>query len=233
MLHLRKIENLLAMQEVSENRKRILDTLPANVQLVAVSKTKTPEQIMELYDAGQRVMGESKAQELVPKYEKLPKDIKWHMVGHLQRNKVKYIAPFVEMIESVDSLRLLAAINKEGKKNGRVIKCLFQMHIAEEETKYGMSIDEVIDILESSEFKEMKNISINGLMAMATFTDDDEQVRKEFRALKTIFDKVKGEFFQTNDGFSEISMGMTNDYKIAVEEGSTMVRIGTALFGER
>ncbi len=221
------------MSEVSENLKNVLSKLPSSVKLVAVSKTRTPEEIMGLYNSGQKVFGESKAQELVPKYEELPKDIKWHMVGHLQRNKVKYIAPFVEMIQSVDSLRLLKVIDKEGEKNDRVIKCLLQMHIAEEESKFGMSEDELCQTLESDDFKKMKNVSINGLMGMATFTEDEEQVRKEFKMLKSVFDGIKEKYFQSDDNFSEISIGMTNDYEIAIEEGSTMVRIGTALFGDR
>lgn len=221
------------MSEINKNYKKILNELPTNVQLVAVSKTKTPEEITALYNAGQKVFGESKAQELTPKYEELPKDIKWHMVGHLQRNKVKYLAPFVEMIQSVDSYRLLDVINKEGLKNNRVINCLFQVHIAEEETKFGMSMDEVCQILDSEEFKKLENVSVNGLMGMATFTDDEKQVRKEFKTLNNIFDKVKEKYFKDNDSFSEISIGMTNDYEIAIEEGSTMVRIGTALFGDR
>lgn len=221
------------MSEVSENLKKVLSKLPSSVKLVAVSKTKTPEEIMGLYNSGQRVFGESKAQELIPKYEELPKDIKWHMVGHLQRNKVKYIAPFVEIIQSVDSLRLLKVIDKEGAKNNREIKCLLQMHIAEEESKFGMSEDELCQMLESDDFKQMKNISINGLMGMASFTEDEEQVRKEFKMLKSVFDDIKEKYFQSDDSFSEISIGMTNDYEIAIEEGSTMLRIGTALFGER
>ena len=233
MLHLRKTLNVIAMSDIKNNLDKILSELPSNVQLVAISKTKTPEEILSLYNAGQRVFGESKAQELAPKYEKLPKDIKWHMVGHLQRNKVKYLAPFVEMIQSVDSLRLLNEINKQALKNKRVVKCLLQIHIAEEESKFGLSEEEVCQLLESDDFRQMENVSICGLMGMATFTDDEDQVRKEFKVLKKLHDELKAKYFKDNDNFSEVSMGMTSDYKIAAEEGSTMVRIGTALFGER
>jgi len=221
------------MKDLKANYNKVLSDIPDNVTLVAISKTRTIEEIKNLYELGHRVMGESKAQELTPKYEKLPKDIKWHMVGHLQRNKVKYIAPFVEMIHSVDSLRLLNTINKEGEKNNRVINCLLQLHIAKEETKFGMSEEEITELLKSSDYKEMSNVSIKGLMGMATFTEDEEQVRKEFSELKQTFDKLKNSFFKSNESFTEISMGMTNDYKIGIEEGSTLVRIGTAIFGER
>ncbi len=221
------------MVTISENYKKMLDAIPSNLKIVAIGKTKSPDEILSLYDCGQRIFGETRVQELLPKYEKLPKDIKWHMVGHLQRNKVKYIAPFIDMIQSVDSLKLLNVINKEGLKNERVINCLFQIHIAEEETKFGMTMDEVLRIMESDEFRQMKNISVKGVMAMATFTDNEKQIRKEFKALKTIFEKVKEKYFRSDDVFSEISMGMSSDYEIAIEEGSTMVRIGTALFGER
>jgi len=221
------------MMSISENYKKITDVIPAHLKIVAIGKTKTPEDILSLYECGHRVFGETRVQELLPKYEKLPEDIKWQMVGHLQRNKVKYIAPFVDMIQSVDSLKLLNVINKEGLKNNRLINCLFQMHIAEEETKFGMTKDEIFEILESDDFRQMKNISVKGVMGMATFTDNEKQIRKEFKTLKTIFDQVKEKYFRSDDGFSEISMGMSSDYEIAIEEGATMVRIGTALFGER
>ncbi len=221
------------MLQVNENRQKIIKTIPPHVELVAVSKNKTDDDILELYKHGHRVFGESKVQELVPKYENLPGDIKWHMVGHLQRNKVKYIAPFIDMIESVDSLKLLKEIDKEAGKNNRTIKCLFQIHIAEEESKFGMSFDDVCQIFDGDDYKNMNNVSVVGLMGMATFTDDENQVRKEFKTLKSIFDKLKEKYFKSDDDFSEISMGMSNDYIIGIEEGSTMVRIGTALFGER
>ncbi len=221
------------MMSISENYKKITDVIPAHLKIVAIGKTKTSEDILSLYECGHRVFGETRVQELLPKYEKLPEDIKWQMVGHLQRNKVKYIAPFVDMIQSVDSLKLLNVINKEGLKNNRLINCLFQMHIAEEETKFGMTKDEIFEILESDDFRQMKNISVKGVMGMATFTDNEKQIRKEFKTLKTIFDQVKEKYFRSDDGFSEISMGMSSDYEIAIEEGATMVRIGTALFGER
>ncbi|HSV88858.1 MAG TPA: YggS family pyridoxal phosphate-dependent enzyme [Bacteroidales bacterium] len=207
--------------------------LPAHVKLVAVSKTKTEKEIMEVYDAPHRCFGENKVQELVPKYLALPKDIEWHMVGHLQSNKVKYIAPFISMIQSVDSLKLLSVINKEAQKNNRVIQCLLQIHIANEETKFGLNFDEARDLLKSEEFAQFGNVEIRGVMGMATFTDNFENIRKEFRALKETFDMLKQEFFRENDNFSEISMGMTDDFRIAIEEGSTIVRIGSGIFGSR
>lgn len=221
------------MVQITSNYKKILDKIPSHVKLVAISKNKTVDEVLQLYNAGQQIFGESKAQELQPKYEKLPDDIKWHMVGHLQRNKVKYIVPFVNMIESVDSLKLLQEIDKEATKNNRVIKCLLQMHIAEEETKFGLSMEEISEILDSNDFKQMENVSVMGLMGMATFTENEDQVRKEFKTLKSTFDKLKDKYFKSNDTFSEISMGMSNDYHLGIEEGSTMVRIGTALFGGR
>ncbi len=217
---------------VTDNLRKINNTIPDNVQLVAVTKTIPPEIIMKAYDAGHRVFGESKAQELVPKYDSLPKDIQWHMVGHLQSNKVKYIAPFVSLIHSVDSLKLLKTINKEGKKNNRTIPCLLQLHIAEESTKYGLSFDECCELLESEPFRQMTYVSVNGLMAMATFTENQEKIRKEFNYLKQSFDTIRKNYFQNKDNFREISMGMSNDYAIGIEEGSTMVRIGSAIFNE-
>jgi pyridoxal phosphate enzyme (YggS family) len=218
---------------IKDNLIETLNTIPENVQLVAVSKTKPNEDLMEAYHAGQRVFGENKVQELTIKYEELPTDIQWHMIGHLQRNKVKYIAPFVSMIHAVDSVRLLKEINKQAKKNDRVINCLLQFHIAEESTKFGLDLDEAHELLSSDEFKAMENISICGVMGMATFTDNEEQVRREFGELKKIFNDLKENFFKTNDSFKEISMGMSGDYKIAIEEGSTMVRIGSTIFGAR
>ncbi|MBZ4676101.1 MAG: YggS family pyridoxal phosphate-dependent enzyme, partial [Anaerophaga sp.] len=185
------------------------------------------------YETGHRIFGENKVQELADKYEQLPKDIRWHMIGHLQRNKVKYIAPFVSLIHGVDSFRLLKTINKEAAKNNRIIPCLFQIHIADEETKFGLDENELFEILESADYKNLSNIQIKGLMGMATFTDDREKVRSEFRFLKTLFDKTKNNYFRSDDAFSILSMGMSGDYQIAVEEGSNMVRIGSAVFGER
>lgn len=218
---------------IKDNLIETLKTIPENVQLVAVSKTKPNEDIIEAYNEGQRVFGENKVQELTTKYEELPKDIQWHMIGHLQRNKVKYIAPFVSMIHAVDSLRLLKEINKQAKKNERVINCLLQFHIAEESTKFGLDLSEAKELLSSDEFKAMDSITICGVMGMATFTDDEDQVRREFRELKKSFNLLKESFFKGNDPFKEISMGMSGDYKSAIEEGSTMVRIGSTIFGAR
>jgi len=218
---------------IKENLIETLKEIPGNVQLVAVSKTKPNEDIIEAYNEGQRVFGENKVQELTTKYEELPKDIQWHMIGHLQRNKVKYIAPFVSMIHAVDSLRLLKEINKQAKKNERVINCLLQFHIAEESTKFGLDLSEAKELLSSDEFKAMENISICGVMGMATFTDNEDQVKREFKELKKIFSELKDSFFKDNAAFKEISMGMSGDYKIAIEEGSTLVRIGSSIFGAR
>ena len=201
---------------------------PSNTTLVAVSKTKPVEAILEAYNAGQRIFGENKVQEMVEKYEALPKDIKWHLIGHLQTNKVKYIAPFVSLIQSVDSFKLLQEINKEASKNNRVIDCLLQIHIAKEETKFGLSFDEAKEIILSPETKALKNIKIVGLMGMATNTDNQEQIREEFRCLHNFF--LDSQFSTLN---CQLSMGMSSDYKIAIEEGSNLVRIGSAIFGER
>lgn len=218
---------------VKKNLQEIANKIPENVRLVAVSKTKPNELIREVYNAGQRVFGENKAQELISKQPELPKDIKWHFIGHLQTNKVKYITPFVSMIESVDRLKLLKEINKQAKKNERTVNCLLQFHIADEETKFGFSKEESIQMLESELYQSFNNVKIAGVMGMATFTEDMNQVRKEFKVLKNIFDFFKKEYFKDNDDFKEISMGMSGDYQIAIEEGSTNVRIGTAIFGER
>lgn len=202
-------------------------------RLVAISKTKTVEEIMEAYRAGQRIFGENKVQEMTRKYDELPKDIEWHMVGHLQSNKVKYIAPFVALIHSVDSFKLLREINKQARNNGRIIHCLLQVHIAEEETKFGLSKDEVYSILRHETLSGLENIRITGLMGMATFTDDEDKVRREFRFLKSVFDEVSENIRHKFVEMKELSMGMTGDFLIAMEEGSTLVRIGTAVFGER
>lgn len=213
---------------------QILSELQAHgAKLVAISKTHPEAAILKLYEQGQRIFGENRVQELVPKYEALPKDIEWHLVGHLQTNKVKYVAPFVACIHSVDSLKLLQEIDKQAKKYNRTIDCLLQFHIADEETKFGLDLEEAVSILQSPEFQQLKNVRITGVMGMATFTDDLAQVRREFRQLKSIFDQLKNRFFTQKDYFREISMGMSGDYKVALEEGSTMVRIGTLLFGER
>lgn len=220
--------------DIKNNIKDFQNSLSAKqCKLVAVSKTKPIEAIKVAYEAGIRVFGENKAQELTDKYEKLPKDILWHMIGHMQRNKVKYIAPFVALIHSVDSLKLLKEINKQARKNNRVISCLLQVHIAKEETKFGLDENELIQLLNDDNLSELKNIKIIGLMGMATFTGDKEQVRNEFKYLKNLFDQLKGNYTTGQVVMEELSMGMSGDYEIAIEEGSTMVRIGSAIFGER
>lgn len=218
---------------IEENLKQVKEQIPENVTLVAVSKTKPSSEIEKLYTVGQRVFGENKVQELVDKHEVLPKDIQWHLIGHLQTNKVKYIAPFVSLIHSIDSFKLLREVNKEAKKNNRIIECLLQFHIAQEETKFGLSMDEVNEILSSKEFIEMQNISILGVMGMASFVEDEEQVRNEFRTLEQYFQVIKSHYFKFNDHFTEISMGMSGDFQLAIEEGSTMVRVGSSIFGTR
>ncbi len=214
---------------IKENLAEIKANLPEGVILVAVSKTKPNEAILEAYEAGQRVFGENKVQDMVQKWEALPKDIEWHMIGHLQRNKVKYMAEFVSLIHGVDSLKLLKEIDKQAQKHNRVIPCLLQMHIAEEDTKFGLDEDELNALLASSEFKQMKHVKIMGLMGMATFTDNENQVRKEFARLKSLFEKLKLQLPE----ISILSMGMSGDYGIAITEGSTMVRIGSSIFGAR
>jgi hypothetical protein len=218
---------------IAENIDQVKANLPVQVQLVAVSKTKPAALLMEAYAHGQRAFGENKVQELAWKFEELPKDIEWHFIGHMQTNKVKYIAPFVHLIHGVDSFKLLKTIDAEAKKVNRIIPCLLQFHIAEEETKFGLSMDEVTEMLKSDEFHHLKNIQISGVMGMATYTDDEKQIRKEFASLKTIFETLKSAYFSESPEFREISMGMSGDYRIAVEEGSTMVRIGSTIFGER
>jgi pyridoxal phosphate enzyme (YggS family) len=200
---------------------------------VAVSKTKPVEALMEVYDARQRVFGENKVQEMCEKYDVMPKDIQWHLIGHLQTNKVKYIAPFVALIHSVDSFKLLEEINKQALKTNRVIDCLLQFHIAQEETKFGLSENEAHDLITSNEFKLLKNIRIVGVMGMASFTEDIEVVRNEFQSLRKIFTNLKNNFFSKEDCFKEISMGMSGDYLLAIEEGSTIVRVGSSIFGTR
>ncbi len=206
---------------------------PTDTKLVAVSKTKPPEQILDIYQKGHFIFGENRVQELVSKYEALPKDIEWHLIGHLQSNKVKYIAPFVSLIHSVDSFKLLKEINKQAKKNERLINCLLQFHIAEEDTKFGLSLEEALVMLSMPEFKNLENVKIVGVMGMASFVYDEIQIRNEFRKLKAIFTNLKTSFFPNNGAFREISMGMSGDYKIAIEEGSTIVRLGSLIFGSR
>lgn len=219
--------------DVRKNIEEIAKTLPNGVKLIAVSKKKPIEDIDEAWQWGQRAFGENKVQELVGKYEALPKDIEWHMIGHLQSNKIKYIASFVRLIHGVDSLELLVKIDKEAMKAGRVIDCLLQFHIAEEETKFGLSEEQAIALLKSNEYSTLKHVRIAGVMGMSTNTENEEQVHKEFRRLKEIFNRLKTDFFDNREYFKELSMGMSHDYRIAVEEGSTMVRIGNSIFGER
>lgn len=218
---------------IKDNLNKIRAMVPSDVTLIAVSKTKPVSDLQEAYDAGQRIFGENKALEMRDKYQELPKDIQWHFIGHLQTNKVKYIAPFVTLIHSIDSLSLLEAVNKEALKNDRVIDCLLQFHIAQEDTKFGLDIDEAKQLLESENYKNQKNIRIVGVMGMATFTDEVTQIRNEFKTLKDIFDFLKVNYFKDNDSFKEISMGMSDDYPIAIEEGATMVRVGSKIFGAR
>jgi len=204
-----------------------------NATLVAVSKTKPNEAILQLYEQGHRDFGENRVQELTDKYDTLPKDIRWHQIGHLQTNKVKYITPFIHLIHSVDSLKVLKEINKRARRDERVIDCLLQFHIAEEESKYGFTLETAKAALESEAYAKMKHIRLTGVMGMATYTKDEEQVRSEFRRLHQIFEQLKDNYFADAEHFKEISMGMSGDYKIALEEGSTMVRIGSLIFGER
>ncbi len=214
---------------ISENIKKFRNILPSEVTLVAVSKTKSTEEIMEAYRAGQRIFGENKIQEMTQKWEELPKDIEWHMIGHVQRNKVKYMASFVSLVHAVDSLKLLKEIEKEAAKNDRQINCLLQIKIAEEESKYGIDVDEAKEILKTEAYRNMQHVKIVGLMGMATLTDDDAKIRKEFLFLKSRFDDLKNE----NPSLTTLSMGMSGDYEIALECGSNMIRLGSSIFGER
>ena len=218
---------------VKENLETVRKTIPSGVLLVAVSKTKPVEDVQEAYDAGQRVFGENHALEMRDKHEVLPKDIDWHFIGHLQTNKIKYIIQYVKLIHSIDTFNLLQAVNKEAAKHNIVVDCLLQVHSAEEETKFGLSMEEAEEILNSDIFKAMKNVRICGVMGMATNTDNMTQVRKEFKHLKEIVSALKAKYFNGCDWFKEISMGMSHDYPIAIEEGSTMVRVGSTICGER
>jgi pyridoxal phosphate enzyme (YggS family) len=218
---------------IEDQLKAVLATIREDATLIAVSKTKPISAVLEAYNAGQRHFGENKVQEMELKHEALPKDIHWHLIGHLQSNKVKYIAPFVHLIHSVDSLKLLQEINKQGIKNKRVINCLLQFHIAEEETKFGLSLSDAVELLNSAEYAEMKNSEIVGVMGMASFTEDQNKIQDEFRFLKSLFDELKNDYFAEKASFKEISMGMSGDYKIALLEGSTMVRVGSSIFGSR
>jgi len=218
---------------VKSNLAEIRKHIPSNVKLVCVSKFHPESAIQEAYDCGERIFGESRVQELTDKQPVLPNDIDWHFIGHLQSNKIKYIVPFVSLIHGVDSLKLLTEINKQAERANRVIHCLLQVHIAEEETKFGFSSDELHEIFSNNELNALNNVEIDGLMGMATFTDNETQIRKEFRSLKTLQDQLKTAYFEDKKHFRELSMGMSDDYRIAIEEGSTMVRIGSLIFGAR
>ena len=220
------------MNNIAEHIQKIKASLPANVTLVAVSKFHPAEALMEAYEAGQRIFGESRAQELVAKEKVLPKDIEWHFIGTLQTNKVKDIAPFIHTIHNIDSLKLLQEVNKQAEKHGRIIRVLLEIHVAEEETKHGLTPDECRTLLDS-DLSNLRHVQIGGLMGMATFTDDMERVRSEFRRLSSLFHELKEHYFANQPEFKDLSMGMSHDYHIAIEEGSTMVRIGTDIFGER
>ncbi len=220
-------------EQITTNLKQVWATLPEGVRLVAVSKFNPNESIMAAYNAGQRLFGESHAQELVPKAEALPKDIKWHFIGHLQTNKVKYVVPVADCIESVDSMKLLREINKQALKKGKRIKCLLQFHVALEETKFGFALDECKEMLDSEEFKTFENVIIAGVMGMASQVDDTARITEDFAQVATIFRTLKQQYFSTSDDFKEISMGMTHDYPLAIKQGATLVRVGSGIFGER
>jgi pyridoxal phosphate enzyme (YggS family) len=214
---------------IKKQLQELKSVLPKQVTLVAVSKTKPVQDLMKAYDVGQRIFGENKVQEMVEKYQQMPKDIQWHMIGHVQRNKVKYMAPFVDLIHGVDSLKLLSEINKQALKNNRCINGLLQIKIAAEDSKFGMTKNDAIQLMKSSEFKNLKNIKIKGVMGMATFTDDQNKIRKEFETLKSTFSELKS----IQDSMHIISMGMSGDYPLAIECGSTMIRVGSYIFGAR
>lgn len=217
---------------ISENLLEIKSTLPEHVTLVAVSKTKPVPDLMEAYNIGQRIFGENKIQDMADKHETMPKDIQWHMIGHVQRNKVKYMAPFVALIHGVDNYKLLVEINKQAQKHDRVIDCLLQIKIASEDSKFGLSPSEALEIIQSKDFSTLKNIKITGVMGMATFTDNETQVEEEFKLLKSTFDNIK-DIIPNSNTFKTISMGMSGDYQLAIKSGSTMVRVGSSIFGVR
>ncbi len=221
------------MLDIASNIISLKRQIPPTVSLVAVSKTKPVSDILEAYSTGHKIFGENRVQELLSKKDQLPRDIEWHLIGHLQSNKVKYIVPFVSMIQSVDTFKLLKVINGEAKEVNRIVDCLLQFHIAKEETKFGFSMDEVVGMIESPEFRLLDSVRICGVMGMATFTVNSDQVREEFRDLAYCFRTLKEKYFTENKFFTEISMGMSGDFRIAIEEGSTMVRIGSIIFGER
>lgn len=221
------------MSHIQEEIQTIKAGLPKSVRLVAVSKFHPIEALQEAYEGGQRIFGESKVQEMTQKYEALPKDIEWHFIGHLQTNKIKYMAPYVALIHGVDSYKLLSEINKQAAKAGRIIHCLLQIHIAQEETKFGFSTDECRTMLEEGNWRQLKNVQIVGVMGMATNTEDEAQIKREFSTLSAFFQEVKETYFKEVSSFKEISMGMSDDYPIAIEEGSTLIRIGSRIFGAR
>lgn len=218
---------------ISNNLSAVRKNIPADVQLVCVSKFHPDEALLEAYKAGERIFGESKVQEMCGKYERLPKDIQWHFIGHLQTNKIKYIVPFVELIHGVDSYKLLVEIDKQAAKINRVVNCLLQVHIAIEETKFGFSPEELLDTLRAGGWQSLQHVKICGLMGMATFTDTKIQVKAEFRELKTLFDQAKSDYFAEEPAFKNLSMGMSDDFQLAIEEGSNMVRVGSLIFGNR
>jgi PLP dependent protein len=218
---------------IADNLRKVKSGLPSHVILVAVSKTVPVDALMQAYEAGQRIFGENKVQELISKYQAMPKDIEWHMIGHLQSNKFKFIVPFISLIHSVDSTKILEIIDKEAKKCGRIINCLLQVHIATEESKFGFDEEELEVMLKSDSFKLLQNVKICGLMGMATFTDDNLKIKKEFQRLAEISSSLKLKYFNQNNSFKELSMGMSSDCRIAIEAGSTMVRMGTSIFGNR
>ncbi|HLO60040.1 MAG TPA: YggS family pyridoxal phosphate-dependent enzyme [Bacteroidales bacterium] len=218
---------------IAENITSLRKAIPQNVEIIAVSKTRPVTDLLTAYNAGQRAFGENKVQEIIQKQPLMPDDVEWHMIGHLQSNKIKYIISRIHLIHSVDSLKLLVDINREAAKINRIVDCLLQIHIASEESKFGLSFDEASSLLNSDEYKKASHIRIRGLMGMATFTDDEIQVRQEFDQLASFFKVIREKWFTTNTMFSELSMGMSGDYKLAIDAGSTMVRIGTSIFGER
>lgn len=223
----------ISIMNIADNLQQVLNELPEGVRLVAVSKFHPNEAIEEAYRSGQRVFGESKVQEMTAKYESLPKDIEWHFIGHLQTNKIKYIVPYVALIHGIDSYKLLVEVNKQAEKAGKVVNCLLQLHIAEEETKFGFSFDECRDMLAEGEWKTLSNIQLCGLMGMATNTDDNEQIEKEFCSLSSFFKEVKDSWFADTEAFRELSMGMSHDYHQAIAAGSTLIRVGSKIFGDR
>lgn len=214
---------------IRKNINKFISKIPESVKLIAISKTKSVDEILEAYNQGQRIFGENKIQEMTEKYNLLPKDIKWHMVGHVQRNKIKYMAPYVDLIHGIDSFKSLKIINKEGEKNNRIIKCLLQLKISSESTKFGLEIDEIEEIINSKDYKELTHTKICGIMAMASFTEDKNIIKDEFICANKLYNQIKG----NDDNFEILSMGMSNDYELAIECGSNMVRIGSSIFGSR